>query len=179
MVIQLRKMVTILSMLAVSALALAPFAAASPINATLNWGLQTIVSGSTNTGTYGVGVDFDCPLGETFSGTLTIVEPDGISTSTVTVGPTACGTTGLTSVYPTDFTGTKGTTQVGAYTATFAGIASTDILGIHPEFKLVDNFVVKEFGHANVPEFSAPAIIVAVVGLALLTVMKKGRSMKV
>src|SRR2546425_9320847 len=106
MIIQLRKMVSVLALLVVSVLALAPFAAASPITPNLNWGLQTIVSGSTNTGIYGVATDFDCPIGQTFSGTLTVVEPDGISTATVTVGPTACGTTGLTSVYPTDFTGT-------------------------------------------------------------------------
>ena len=174
-----KRMITLMSLLAVSALALAPFASAAPINATLNWGLQTIVSGSTNTGTYGVAVDFDCPAGQTFSGTLTVVEPDGVSTATVIVGSTACGTIGLTSVYPTDFTGTKGTTQIGTYTATFAGTASTDIFGIHPQFKVVDNFVVKEFGATNVPEFSAPAMIVAVVGLALLTVMKKGKILKV
>jgi hypothetical protein len=178
MLVPLRKVVSVLALFAVSALALAPFAAAHPINAGLNWGLQTIVSGSTNTGTYGVGVDFDCPVGETFSGTLTVVEPDGISTATVTVGPTACGTTSLTSVYPTDFTGTAGTTQIGTYTATFAGSASTDIFGIHPEFKLVDNFVVKEFGATNVPEFSAPAMIVAVAGLVLLAATKRARQLK-
>ena len=42
-----------------------------------------------------------------------------------------------------------------------------------------DEVVVKEFGATNVPEFSAPAMIVAAVGLALLTVMKKGKILKV
>ena len=173
----LKRPVSMLALLAISALTLAPFVAASPITANLNWSSQSIPAGSTNTATYGVAIDADCPVGQTFSGTLTVVEPDGISTATVVVGATPCGTTNLTSVYPTTFTGTAGTTQLGTYTATWQGTTSIVTSGIHPQFFLQNNFTVRAF--RPVPEFSTPALLIAAIGLALLTVMKKGKVLKV
>ncbi len=140
-------------------------ALASPITANLTWSSQTLTPGSSNTATFGVSVDSDCPSGQTFSGTLTVVEPDGISTSTVTVGATPCGTTNLTAVYPTAFTGVAGTTELGTYSATWAGTTSATIGGVHPTFKVTDNFVVASFP-PPVPEFPVPAIMV--VGAAML-----------
>lgn len=147
-----------------------PAVFASPISPVLNWSPNPIAKGGTTTATYGVASDADCP--GTFSGTLKVVEPDGISTATVTVGTTSCGTVTLTSVYPTAFTGTKGTTECGTYTATWSGTTSKP--GV--TFLTEDDFVVTCI---PVPEFPMPVFAIAAVGLVLLLAMRKTKLIKV
>ena len=148
-----------------------PTVFAAPITASLNWSSQTIVAGSHNIAAFTVIVDPDCLIGKTFSGTLTVIEPDGITTGTVTIGSTPCGTP-LTADYPSDFAGSASTTTLGTYTAIWMGTTSVTIGGLHPEFRLQDNFVVKAFRN-TVPEFQAPSMILAAIGLALILVVKK------
>jgi len=111
---------------------------ASPITANLNWSPNP-VTGASTTATFGVATDADCP--STYSGTLTVVEPAPASgTAVLTVGSTTCGTVNLSAVYPTaaGFVGTKGLTQCGEYTATWAGTTT----GAGVTFSVQDDFVV-------------------------------------
>ncbi len=155
---------------------LAPAVSASPIAPSLGWTSQNLVAGQSTTATFGVLADADCPIGQTFSGTLTVVRPDA-SSGSVSVTGIACGTT-TTAAYPIAFSGTAGTNLMGTYTATWAGTTTTTVLGVHPTFSVQDNLVVKEFP-PPVPEFSAPALLVAAIGLALFAVVKKGNILKV
>ena len=167
---------SILATVAVLALFLSyatPAVFASPISPVLNWSPNPTTQGSTTTATYGVSTDSDCPSGGHFSGTLTVVEPDGVSTATVTVGSTLCGTVTLSSIYPTDFTGTAGTKECGTYIATWSGTTSKP--GV--TFLTEDNFVVT--CPTPSPEFPAPVFGIAAVGLVLLLAMRKTKLVKI
>lgn len=175
---QVKGVVGVLALLALLAAGLAPVVFANPINPVLNWSPNPVTQGSTTTATYGVAIDADCPTGQTFTGTLKVVEPDGVSTATVTLGvPTPCGTSNLSAVYPTAFTGTAGTTELGTYSATWSGTTSAIVGGVHPTFNVQDNFVVVK--STGVPEFPVPAILVSAIGLVLIAAMKKGKILPV
>jgi hypothetical protein len=174
-----KKAASFIGLLAVTAMLLTPAALAfvgkSPINPNLTWNPNPVNQGATTTATYGVAADSDCVTGDTFAGTLTVVEPDGVSTSTVIQGATPCGTTNLSAVYPTAFTGTASTRECGLYTATWAGSTSTTVGGVHPKFSTQDNFIVQ---CATVPEFGAPAMLLAAFGMVLVVAMKKGNLLR-
>ncbi|MDA4113254.1 MAG: hypothetical protein OK474_04325 [Thaumarchaeota archaeon] len=159
---------------------------AHPIDANLNWSSSSsgIITGGTNTATFGVanmlpggGSDIDCPTGAFFSGVLTVTTPGGL-TSTYTVTNIPCGTQNLTAIYPTDFTpgsGAPSTTTSGTYTANWAGTSTALIGGVHPSFSVTDNFVANgQTPPPTVPEFGAPAMLVAAIGLVVVAAMKKG-----
>ena len=173
----------ILGLLTVAALVLAPVVSAAPINPNLSWSPNPTTVGGTTTATYGVNSvtptgasDPDCPAGQTFTGTLTVTEPAPASgVSTVTVGSTPCGTTNLTSVYPTAFTGVASTATCGTYAAVWAGTTSALIGGVHPTFSVTDNFTIP---CVPVPEFPGPAMMVAALGLVLLVGVRKVRLLK-
>jgi hypothetical protein len=167
-----------------ASMAFMPAVYAAPINSNLVWSPDPTSQGGTSTATFGVNdvtttgaSDPDCPAGDTFSGTLTVVEHDGISTSTVSVGATPCGTTNLTAVYPTQFTGVAGTTECGVYSATWAGTTTAVEGGIHPTFSVSDHLSVS--CGVGVPEFQGPAIMVAALGLLLLATVKKVRLVRI
>jgi hypothetical protein len=181
---QIRKSAPILALLSLGLLVALPLAAAHPINANLNWTSTSIPAGSTNTATFGVadmlvggGSDIDCPAGDTFSGTLTVTTPGGL-TSSVTETNIPCGTQNLSAVYPTDFapgTGAPSTTTVGTYSAAWVGTSTALVGGLHPSFNVQDNFVtVQQSPPPPVPEFGAPAMLVAAIGLVVVAAMKKG-----
>jgi hypothetical protein len=184
---QLKKLAVISALLALAGTAFVPAVLAHPINANLTWLPDPITSGSTTTATFGVNdvtpgpspvSDPDCPSGDTFTGTLTVVTPaPSSSSSTFTVStPTPCGTTGLTATYPTNFVGNPSTVECGVYSATWAGVSSALIGNIHPTFNVTDNFVVTCPNGA--PQFAAPAVLVAAMGLVLVAAAKKGRLLK-
>lgn len=165
-----------------------PFVAAHPIDPSLNWTNTTIPAGATNTATFGVadmlpagGPDSDCPPGATFTGTLTVTTPGGL-TSTYSVSGIACGTQNLTAVYPTSFTagsGAPSTASVGTYAGVWAGTTSAVVGGVHPIFRVSDNFVTEALPPGpTVPQFGGPAIFVAAMGLILVAAMKKGNVLK-
>jgi hypothetical protein len=162
-------------LLVMTALVLAPMAYASPITPSLTWGSLSVPTAGTNTATANVMIDSDCPSGQTYQGTITVVEPDGVSIGTFSVGPTPCGTP-VTAVYPTDFSGTAATTQTGTYTATWAGSTSLSTGGLHPEFSLGNGFVVVTFPPVNVPEFPAPAMFMAAFGLVAIVAIRKTKT---
>lgn len=171
----LRKTAPMLALISTVALLLVPSAAASPITATLAWSSQNLVAGQSTTATASVSIDSDCPSGQTYSGTITVVEPDGVSTATFSVGTTPCGTS-VTAVYPTDFTGVAGTTQTGTYSATWAGSSSAVVGGSHPSFILRDNFAVHAFSPPPVPQFPMGIGLLIVVAVPLLLALKNRRS---
>ncbi|MDA4113423.1 MAG: hypothetical protein OK474_05185 [Thaumarchaeota archaeon] len=164
-------------------------AQAHPIDANLLWTPSQVQASTTTTATFGVAdttpggsSDPDCPAGSTFSGTLTVTTPTG-STSTFTVSNVPCGTTNLAAVYPTDFTsgtGAPDTTQLFRYNATWAGTTTAVVGGVHPTFSVTDSFLVYICcpPPPPVPEFGAPAILVAAIGLLLIAAMKKGKLLK-
>jgi hypothetical protein len=157
-------------------------AGAAPINANLSWNPGQIQIGQTTTATFGVAADSDCPAGATFSGTLTVTTPNGL-TSTFTVNNVACGTTTLTAVYPTDFTpgtGAPSTDRIFQFNATWTGTTTALVGGLHPTFSVTDHFDVYLCCPPPIPtpEFGAPAILAAAVGLVLLAAMKKGKLLK-
>jgi hypothetical protein len=181
---QIRKSAPILALLSLGLLVALPLVAADPINANLNWASTSIAAGSPNTATFGVastlvggGSDIDCPTGQFFSGVLTVTTPGG-KTSTFTVTNVPCGTQNLTAVYPTAFTpgsGAPSTASVGTYTANWAGVSTALIGGVHPSFNVTDNFVANaQLPPPTVPEFGAPAMLVAAIGLVVVAAMKKG-----
>ena len=165
---------TLFALAAAAILTFAPLVGASPISPSLSWSPLGVGSGSTTVATASVGIDSDCPSGQTYSGTITVTEPDGVSVATYTVPSTPCGTA-VTATYPTGFTGTAGTTELGAYTATWAGTTSMVVGGMHPVFNVGDAFTVLAFPPPGVPQFSAPMIMVAAMGLVLLAMMKRGK----
>ena len=157
---------------------------AHPINANLNWNPGSFAAGGTTTATFGVadmlvggGPDGDCPAGAFFSGTLTVTTPGGL-TSTVTETNIPCGTQNLSAVYPTDFTpgtGAPSTAAAGTYTAVWAGSSTATVGGAHPMFSVQDNFVAQQLPPPpTVPQFGAPAMLVAAIGLVVVAAMKKG-----
>jgi hypothetical protein len=81
----------------------------------------------------------------------------------------------VTVVYPTGFTGTAGTSELGTYTTSFAGSSSVVTNGIHPTFSLTTGFIVVAFSPPPVPQFGLPAITVAAMGMVMLALAKKGR----
>ena len=174
---QPKKLAVISALLALASMAFVPAALASPINPNLTWNPNPIAQGLTTTATYGVATDSDCPSGQTFAGTLTVVEPDGVSTSSISVGATACGTTNLSAAYPTAFTGVEGTTECGLYAATWSGTTSTTVGGIHPTFSVTNNFIVT--CPTGVPQFGMPALLVAAMGLVLVAALRNKRVLKV
>jgi hypothetical protein len=170
---------TLISLVAVAILAFAPVVAADPISPSLNWSVQSVPKGLSTTATVTVAIDPDCPSGQTFSGTITVTEPDGTSVATYTVPPTACGSA-VTASYPSAFTGTAGTTELGTYTASWAGASSLIVDGNHPSFTVGDYFTVVAFQPPpTVPEFGAPAMLVAAMGLLLVVAIRKGKMLKV
>jgi hypothetical protein len=183
---RLKKLAVISALLTLVGVAFVPAAFAMPINANLTWAPSPVTTpGTSTTATFGVndvtpsgGPDSDCPAGDTFTGTLTVVEPAPASGSaSVSIGTTPCGTTTLSAVYPTGFTGVASTTECGTYTATWSGVTSALVGGIHPTFIVTDNFVVT--GCTTVPQFTLPAMMVAAMGLLLVAVAKKGRLLKI
>jgi hypothetical protein len=164
-------------------------AQATLANADLSWNPSPTQIGSTTTATFGVadtlpggGSDPDCPAGATFSGTLTVTTPHG-NTSTFTVTNVPCGTTNLTAVYPTDFTpgtGAPSTNQLFKYNATWTGTTTADVGGMHPTFKVTDQFETYLCCPPPIttPEFGSSAILVAAIGLVLVAAMKKSKLLK-
>ena len=168
------KLISIGVLLTVAALSFAPAVAAAPINASLAWSPNNFAAGGTTTATVDVAIDADCPSGGTYSGTITVTEPDGVSTATFTVPATACGTA-VTAVYPTGFVGTAGTTQTGVYKTGFAG--TTSVPGV--SFDLTTAFFTVHLPPPpGVPQFGLPAMFVAAMGLVVLAVARKGRLFK-
>jgi hypothetical protein len=176
-VMQTKRFLPLLALAAIAILGFAPMASASPITASLNWSVEAVPSGSPTTATVSVAIDTDCPSGQTFTGTITITEPDGISVATYAVGPTPCGSN-VAATYPSAFSGTAGTSELGAYSAVWAGSTSAIVGGQHPTFSLTDNFIVISFP-PPVPEFAAPAMAVAAMGLVLLALVRRGRTLKI
>jgi hypothetical protein len=154
----------------VGLLAIVPVVYANPITPSLTWSPQFVPIAGTTTGTANVAIDADCPSGKTYQGTITVVEPDGVSTGTVTIGATPCGTA-VTVVYPTGFSGSASTSESGTYTATFAGTTSALVGGVHPKFSLTDNFFAGNF--QPVPESPMPAMLMAAFGLVAVVAMRK------
>ena len=183
---QVKKVAPILALVTVGLLAMMPFVAADPISPNLTWSSSSIPQGSTTTATFGVAQyltgttnpDPDCPPGQTFTGTLTVTTPGGL-TSTVTETAVPCGTQNLSAVYPTGFTagtGVPSTSTTGTYSATWAGTTSATVGGYHPIFSVTDNFIVTAFPPPpGVPQFTAPVMMVAAFGLVLVAAAKKGR----
>ncbi|MDA4113253.1 MAG: hypothetical protein OK474_04320 [Thaumarchaeota archaeon] len=166
--------------------------AAHPIDANLNWSSpgSGIATGAADTASFGVAQylvgtsnpDLDCPPGAFFSGTLTVTTPGG-QTSTYSVTHVACGTQNLSAVYPTAFTagtGAANTNATGTYTGTWAGSSTALVGGVHPAFSVVSFFVVNgQSPPSSVPEFAAPAILMAAIGLVVVAAMKKGNLLHV
>jgi len=161
---------------------------ADPIQANLNWSPGSITAGGSTTATFGVadtlpsgGSDPDCPSGAFFSGTITVTTPGG-QTSTYSVTNIACGTQNLSAVYPTAFTpgsGAPNTNTAGTYTAVWAGTTTALVGGVHPSFNVQDNFVAQQLPPPpTVPEFGAPAMLVAAIGLVAVAAMKKANLLK-
>jgi hypothetical protein len=182
---QTRKAAPLLALVSIGLLSMLPFVAAHPIDPSLNWANTSIIGGATNTATFGVadllpggGPDSDCPPGATFSGTLTVTTPGGL-TSTYSVSGVPCGTQNLTAVYPTAFTagtGSPSTLTAGTYAGVWAGTTSAVVGGVHPTFSVSDNFVTQaQTPPPTVPQFGTPAVFVAAMGLILVAAMKKGK----
>src|SRR5580698_6384819 len=185
-IMQLTKTAPLLALVSLGLLAMLPFVTAHPINANLNWSSSGsgIITGGTNTANFGVadmlvggGSDIDCPAGAFFSGTLTVTTPGGL-TSTYSVTNVPCGTQNLSAVYPTAFTagtGAPSTATAGTYTGLWAGVTTALVGGVHPSFSVTDNFVANaQSPPPTVPEFGAPAMLVAAIGLVVVAAMKKG-----
>ena len=184
---QSTKIAPILALVSLGLLAMLPFAAAHPIQANLNWSSSAsgIITGGTNTASFGVAdtlpggnqTDIDCPSGAFFSGTLTVMTPGGL-TSTYSVTNVPCGTQNLSATYPSAFTagtGAPSTVTAGTYTGTWAGTTTALVGGLHPSFSVTDNFVANgQSPPPTVPEFGAPAMLVAAIGLVVVAAMKKG-----
>jgi hypothetical protein len=150
----------------------------STIAPRLLWTPPLVYPGSpeqTTNATYGVEPNSECPFGDFFSGTLTVTEPDGTSVSSVTQTDIPCGTVDLTTVYPSGFTGTAGTSECGPYAAVWAGSTTAVVGGVHPTFSM--NLSFSGFCRA-IPEFGVPAVLVAAIGLVVVAVMKRGNLLK-
>jgi hypothetical protein len=84
--------------------------------------------------------------------------------------------TDLTAVYPTGFTGTAGTSELGTYTARWDSVTST--FKSHPPIIFNNQNFSVALTTNYVPEFSAPTILVAAMGLVLLALMKKTKMLR-
>jgi hypothetical protein len=189
---QIIKTAPILALVSLGLLVVLPFAGAHPITPNLNWSSSgsAITTGGTNTASFGVAQylvgtsnpDLDCPPGAFFSGTLTVTTPGG-QTSTYSVTNVPCGTQNLFAVYPTAFTagtGAPSTNTNGTYTGTWAGTTSALVAGTHPIFSVTNFFVANgQSSPSSVPEFAAPAILVAAIGLVVVAAMKRGNVLHV
>ena len=165
---------------------------ADPINPNLSWAPNPVIFSGTTTAIFGVGdtipgispaqSDPDCPAGDTFTGTLTVTMPNG-KTSSVAETSIPCGTQNLTAVYPTAFTpgtDTPNTIIPGAYTAEWKGTTTATVGGVHPAFDTIDSFfVLGPCTLCGVPEFSAPPILVAAIGLVAVALVKKANLVKI
>jgi len=176
--------IALVPVLLLASMAFMPAVYAAPIRANLVWLPDPTSQGGTSTATFGVNdvtttgaPDPDCPAGDTFDGTLTVVEPDGVSTSSYSLTSVPCGSINLTAVYPTAFTGTAGTSQCGIYMATWAGVSSAIEGGVHPTFRVSDHLAVS--CAVPVPEFQGPGIMIAALGLLLLATVNKVRLVKI
>jgi hypothetical protein len=186
-IMHVTKAASLLALLSLGLLAMLPFVGAHPISPNLNWGStgSGIPTGGTVTANFGVAdvlpgtttPDVDCPAGAFFSGTLTVTTPGGLP-STFTVNNVPCGTQDLHAIYPTQFTALShapANSTTGTYTADWAGSTTALVGGVHPSFSISDNFVAVSLSPPpTVPEFGAPAILVAAIGLVVVAAMKKG-----
>jgi hypothetical protein len=173
-----KSVLPLLTLLIVASFTLTPMVAATPLpfDPVLSWSHNdSILKGSTITATFGL----SCPPGSTFSGTLTVTEPDGVSVATVSVTNVPCAGfgTNVTAVYPTGFTGTAGTSELGAYKSQWTGVISISPSD-HPGFDTGLGFFHVTLTTNYVPEFSAPTILIAAMGLVLLALMKKTKILK-
>jgi hypothetical protein len=164
---------------------------AHPINPNLSWAPNPIAIGGTTGATFGVGdtipgispaqSDPDCPAGAFFTGTLTVTTPGGL-TSSITETSIPCGTQNLSAAYPAAFTpgtGSPSTSTSGTYSATWAGTTTALVGGVHPIFSTSDNFVVSPATINGAPEFGAPAMLVAAIGLVAVALVKKANLVKI
>lgn len=149
-----------------------PVAFASPINPNLTWAPNPIAVGGTTTATFGVSTDADCPSG-TYTGTLTVTDPASVSHS-FTGNPVtaACGVTNNSAIFPNDFTGGANTRTCGTYTATWTGTTSAN----GGSFGTLNTFKVT--CPVGAPEFGAPSLLVAAMGIALLAALRKTKFLK-
>ena len=171
--------IPILVLLTVASFTLTPTVAAipAPFEPVLSWGHNAgIINGSTITATFGLD---GCVPGSTFSGTLKVTEPDGVGVATFSVTNVLCTTsvTNMTVIYPTGFTGTAGTSELGTYTSQWNTVISLSGFN-YPTMSRPEFFTVALTTN-YVPEFGAPTIMVAAMGLVLLAFMKKTRMLKV
>src|SRR5580692_9234287 len=122
----MKRVLPLLTLLLVASFTMTPVVGAIPIppDPMVSWSHgDAIVNGSTIIATFGLD---DCFPGATFSGTLTVTEPDHMSVATVSVTNVPCTAfdTNATAVYPTGFTGTAGTGELGTYSSRFSGVIS-------------------------------------------------------
>jgi hypothetical protein len=94
----------------------------------------------------------------------------------VTDVPCTTSVANATATYPTGFTGAAGTSELGTYTSHFDGFISLSTSSV-PFFSAVEFFTVALTTN-YVPEFGAPAILAAAMGLVLLALMKKTKMLK-
>lgn len=114
-----------------------PFLIASATNPSLSWSTQTLSPTQTTIATIGLATDSNCKT--TYSGVLTVTQPDGANKATYTVTNEPCGKY-VSATYPSQFIGVAATTEYGTYTATFIGTTANG-----GTFNLQDNFVVNVF----------------------------------
>jgi hypothetical protein len=160
---------------------------ADPIQPNLSWSPNPINIGGTTTATFGVAdtvpggaSDPDCPAGDFFTGTLTVTTPGGL-TSSVTETNIPCGTQTLHAAYPAAFTpgtGAPSTSTSGTYVTEWKGTTTALVGGVHPAFDTIDSFVVLP-NTSTVPQFGAPAMLVAAIGLVAVALVKKANLVKV
>jgi hypothetical protein len=147
-----------------------------PFDPMVSWSHgDAILNGSSIIATFGLA----CPPGATFSGTLRVTEPDHVSVATVSVTNVPCigFDSNATAVYPTGFTGTAGTSELGTYSSGFSGILSLSATQHVPFSSPTQDFTVALTTN-YVPEFGAPTILVAAMGLVLLALIKKTKILK-
>lgn len=152
------------------ALMVLPSASAHPVTASLSWSSVLIPAGGSTTASITVKVDPDCPIGGTFTGTLSVTQPDGVSVGTYSVSAIPCGTV-VTAAYPGAFSGAASTSSTGNYKAVWAG--STSQAGV--TFTLTDGFSVANFKVPGVPQFpiAGTGVVVLAGALGLLLIKRK------
>jgi hypothetical protein len=172
-------MVVISVLLSLAGAMFIPTVLASSINPNLSWNPNVVFPGQTTTATYGVAANDECPIGDFFTGTLTVTEPGlgGNRTASVTQTNIPCGTVDLSTVYPTGFTGAASTQCPGGpYTAVWAGSTTAVVGGVNPAFSVRSGFDIPVC--LKLPEFGGPAVLVAAVGLVVVAAMKRGKVLK-
>jgi hypothetical protein len=162
----------------IGGLAIVPVVSASPTGAYLNWNAQTILVGGSTTAMFGMSIGPECPVGQTWTGSVTVTMPDRTTIAEIYgPGPIPCGLT-VYVPYPSGFTGpdtfgTAATNELGTYTAVFAGMGNNGA----NSFSIAANFTVVRTlpPPLPVPEFGAPTFLVAAVGLVLVAVIKRSK----